>query len=257
MKKKLTLVILLISIKVCSQDTAQIKITYETKIISDSLNKEKFEIYDCTLLANESKSIYFFENAKTFFNRNINEVQKINTSLGQILRYPKYVASVLRFDDKITAFLPVGKYIFKFTEPELKWKILNERKQILGYECILAETKTDSNEVFYAWFSEDIPLSDGPFRFKGLSGLILEVYNKNNTIKIVATEVEKSKEEIELIRYTNLVETRDKKQYLEARKNYIENPSIYNGNIKIFDAAGKDVTNRISERLKKVNVYLD
>jgi len=249
--------IFLISVQIYSQDVAKIKVTYETKFVNDSLNKEKIETYDYILLANESKSLYFFESAKIFFNRADNQGEKIVTSVGQIPRYPKYVGSVLKLEEQTLAFLPVGKYIFKFIEPALEWKILDEKKEIMGYQCRLAETKTDNNDHFYAWFTEDIPISDGPFRFKGLSGLILEVYNKNNTIKIFATELKKSNEEIELIRYTNLVETKNKKQYLEARKNYIENPSIYNGNIKIFDATGKDLTNRISERLKKVNVYLD
>ncbi|WP_294322674.1 hypothetical protein [uncultured Chryseobacterium sp.] len=102
-----------------------------------------------------------------------------------------------------------------------------------------------------------ITIPDGPFRFKGLSGLILEIYNKNKTIEIYATDIKKSNESIEPLNYGNDVKTKSKQQFLEARKNYLENPSMYNGNLKVVDSNGNDRTKMMAERLKKMNTFLD
>nr|WP_283950727.1 GLPGLI family protein [Chryseobacterium sp. pc1-10] len=247
------------SILVFSQSKAMMEINYETKIITDSLAKEKVNFFQSVLLLNNNESAYFSREAKSFYNNDVKipSANSISTSAGLIPKYPKSVASFLKIGGKLTAYLPVGKYIFSYDEPKLVWETLSEIKEIKGYKCRLAKTTTDTGGEFYAWYTEDISIPDGPFRFKGLSGLILEVYNRNRTIEIYATDVKKSEETIEAITYDNLVNTKSKMQFLEARKNYAENPSMYNGNLKIVDSNGNDRTKGISERLKKINVFLD
>lgn len=241
---------------------ATIEVIYESKIISDSLNRDQVSIAEFTLLCNTSESLYFTREAKNFYDVLAGKKKKENsgvimTSAGAIPKYPKYNGSVYKNNDKLTVALPVGKYIFKFEEPKLKWEILKETKEIKDFKCQLAKTITDTGDTFYAWFTSDIPITEGPFRFKGLSGLILEVYNKNKTIEISATEIKKSEEIIESISYLESVNAKSKSQYLEARNNYIQNPSVYNGNMRIFDASGNERTKGISERLKKINVFLN
>lgn len=57
---------------------------------------------------------------------------------------------------------------------DLKWKIGTEKKKIKGYDCRKATT-TLGERYWEAWFTEDIPIPDGPYKFGGLPGLILEV----------------------------------------------------------------------------------
>lgn len=231
------------------------EINYETKIISDSLNKDKVDIYTSTLLCNNKQSVYFSREAKAFYNGTSS--QTISTSFGAILKYPKSVASIYKENETLTASLPVGKYIFTFEEPTLKWEILNDMKTIKGFKTRLAKTITDTGDTFFAWFTPDIPITEGPFRFKGLSGLVLEVYNASKTIEIYATDIKKSEEIIEPLHYRGDIKAKSKKQFLEARKNYSENPSMYNGNLKIVDENGNDKTKLLTERIKKINTFLD
>ena len=76
-----------------------------------------------------------------------------------------------------------------------------KRKKIGDYDCILAKTSTDTGIIFYAWFTPKIPIPEGPFRFKGLAGVILEVYNEINTIHISAIEIRKSNAGIYPLQY--------------------------------------------------------
>ena len=50
-------------------------------------------------------------------------------------------------------------------------------KTILGHECQKATCKFRGRE-WTAWFALDVPISDGPWKFCGLPGLIMEVYDK-------------------------------------------------------------------------------
>ena len=44
------------------------------------------------------------------------------------------------------------------------------------YKCKKATTNFRGRD-YIAWFSEDIPINDGPFKFNGLPGLIVEIYD--------------------------------------------------------------------------------
>lgn len=257
MKKTIFCAIIgLYSINLSAQDNKGImEINYETKIISDSLNRDKVNIYSTNLLFNNTQSIYCSKEAKAYYKGS--PTQTITTTAGPIPKYPKTVESIYKNNDVITASLPVGKYAFTFEEPKLKWEMLNETKDIKGFKCRLAKTITDTGQTFYAWFTSDIPIPEGPLRFKGLSGLILEVYNKNKTIEIYATDIKKSEDIIEPLKYYNEVKAKAKDKFLEARKNFHKNPAMYNGNIKVLDENGNDRTKIMTDRIKSINTFLD
>lgn len=58
-------------------------------------------------------------------------------------------------------------------EPQ-QWEILPDTMTILGYSCQRAYCKWRGRN-YNAWFSEEIPISDGPYKFFGLPGLIIKV----------------------------------------------------------------------------------
>ncbi|SHH04384.1 GLPGLI family protein [Chryseobacterium vrystaatense] len=240
-----------------SAQNAVMEINYETKIIQDSINKNQINIYTSTLLCNTLESSYYSREAKAFYSRNSKATNTISTNYGAIAKYPKSVGSVYKSRNSLSVSMPVGRYIFTYEEPDLTWEILNEIKDIKGFKSRLAKTITDTGQTFYAWFTDEIAIPDGPFRFKGLSGLVLEVYNKNRTIEIYATDIKKSEEIIEPLNYTADIKTKSKKQFLEARKTYQENPAVYNGNMRVFDEHGNERTKNMTDRVKSMNTFLD
>ena len=59
---------------------------------------------------------------------------------------------------------------------ETNWKITGEKKIIFKYMVLEAQTMIDDTVAVTAWFSPQIPISNGPQMFGGLPGLILEVH---------------------------------------------------------------------------------
>ncbi|MBN2610094.1 MAG: GLPGLI family protein [Bacteroidales bacterium] len=74
------------------------------------------------------------------------------------------------------------KYIV--SEPiTIEWKLVNETKQIDKYLCNKAITKFRGRE-YIVWYSKDIPVSIGPWKFHRLPGLIVEVIDLTNEVSM-------------------------------------------------------------------------
>ena len=71
-------------------------------------------------------------------------------------------------------FLGAGYGQYTEALPSFKWQILSESKEILGYKCQKAQGEFRGRK-YIAWFAPSIPISDGPWKFCGLPGLILAV----------------------------------------------------------------------------------
>src|SRR5690606_15124887 len=74
--------------------------------------------------------------------------------------------------------------------PELNWEITDETENILGFTCKKATVKYRGSSIS-AYFTEEIPIPFGPWKFDGLPGLILKVIsNDYNGISWVATSIQ-------------------------------------------------------------------
>lgn len=66
-----------------------------------------------------------------------------------------------------------------------EWEITDSVKNIIGYECFKATTDFKGRQ-WIAWFTPEIPVSDGPWKLHGLPGLILEAYDKSHDYEFEA-----------------------------------------------------------------------
>ena len=72
-----------------------------------------------------------------------------------------------------------------------QWELKKSTKDILNYNCQLAISKY-RGRTWYAWFTFDIPISEGPWKLCGLPGLILEAYDEKKDYHYIATGLSKS-----------------------------------------------------------------
>ncbi len=73
--------------------------------------------------------------------------------------------------------------------PKINWEITQEQKKIGTFDCQKATTRFRGRN-YTAWFSPQIPVSDGPWKFHGLPGLILEAYDSEEQVQFLFTEIE-------------------------------------------------------------------
>lgn len=66
------------------------------------------------------------------------------------------------------------------------WQLIpDSTTTIIGYHCQLAKTNF-KGRTWYAWFAEDIPLPEGPWKLIGLPGLTLKAYDENKEYSFTA-----------------------------------------------------------------------
>jgi len=74
----------------------------------------------------------------------------------------------------------------------IHWKLDKFQKVVLGYSCKKA-TCNFRGRNYEAFYAEQIPISNGPFKFGGLPGLILEISSTDKFIRYEAVNIEKAK----------------------------------------------------------------
>lgn len=87
---------------------------------------------------------------------------------------------------------PVTFLYFSEETPRQEWKIQDSVKQVLRYTCQLA-TAQFRGRLWYAWFTPDIPIDNGPWKLSGLPGLIVEAYDSQNYYYYTLTGIQTKK----------------------------------------------------------------
>lgn len=119
------------------------------------------------------------------------KTNKNGSKIGKIL-YKNYFEKKLIFRDGF-----MGKaFIVNDAYPEINWQILDSSKSIKDLVCQKAEGEFRGRH-YTAWFTNKIPVPDGPWKLCGLPGLILEAYDekKHFIFSVVSVEFPKKIEE--------------------------------------------------------------
>jgi GLPGLI family protein len=80
-----------------------------------------------------------------------------------------------------------NEYWYKETL-NFKWNLLSDVKTINGYSCKKAKVNY-GGRVWTAWYTTSIPLSTGPYKFKGLPGLIIKIYDEDSVFDYELTTI--------------------------------------------------------------------
>ena len=191
MKKILSLLLSFFLICVFSQN---IRLTYNLNYKpyqNDSLKYNKIFI-----LQGENNSSVFIEKIK-FENDSINnpvinadQIEEF-TVVKNFEKNEKYKIVEYAFD----------KYKIKI-DSEQKWIVSEDSKFISDFKCQKA-TIDYGGRKWIAWFNSDLNLSNGPYIFDGLPGLVFEIYDQNKDYNFTLTKVEKLKDNFHRLQYMN------------------------------------------------------
>lgn len=108
-----------------------------------------------------------------------------------------------------------------YAEPfdELQWNVVEDStKTVLGYECVMA-TAGYHGRTWTAWFSPEIPVQDGPWKLRGLPGLILEAA-ASPEIYFRATEVGQADSAVPTMYQTDTYDKIDRRKALADDEYY-------------------------------------
>lgn len=219
-----------------------------TEIMILNINKEKSEFYslikyqsDSTLLADSQKGILTMPP-----NKEMNNERVIKHTQSHTIEY--------------VTILSNAQY-WVHQKVDLKWSLISEFDKISGYNVQKA-TAEFGGRKWVAWFSKDIPIQDGPYKFYGLPGLILKIEDtyKNHIFELKGIENTKSDFKYPELNNYQIVKV-TYPQYVKANKNYRKNPlagtidsyidftdsmGVFHRGIDTFRESEKIATERIS-----------
>jgi GLPGLI family protein len=158
------------------------RFVYQVTMKSDSTDKANATIETARLDISPEKSLFYGEGRikrdsvmqrmRETRNFDRNAMQNLRSSIDYIVE-KDLVKNITYFKTRL------GRDQYTYEEDrKMDWKILPETVKIGEYEAQKAET-TFAGRKWYAWFTQDIPFQDGPYKFKGLPGLIIKVEDAN------------------------------------------------------------------------------
>lgn len=174
-KKYFSILIAIISINVFSQNS---RFIYQVSMKPDSTNRGEIKNELARLDVSPEKSIFYgekrvqrdslMEKMRATRNFDRNAMQNLRSNIDFIIEKD--------FSKETTTFKGrIGRDQYEYEEDrKMDWKILPQTIKIGEYEAQKAITNFGGRK-WIAWFTQEIPLQDGPYKFRGLPGLIIKV----------------------------------------------------------------------------------
>ena len=155
---------------------------------------------------------------------------------------------------------------------KIDWKILPNKGKIGAWNVQKAEADF-AGRHWIAWFSTDIPIQDGPYKFYGLPGLIVKIEDKSGFHKMELKGISKNVLERDILafEFEKAIDI-DYKKYQTVYKKYRKDPmanlkkKAQDGQFYVTDDAGNKLNNAdymksqekmMQERMKKNNNILE
>ena len=119
----------------------------------------------------------------------------------------------------------VFQYSFKYKQDlnQIDWEIQSETKEILGFKVQKA-TGAFAGRNYIAWFAPELPFSDGPYKFSGLPGLILEISDLQNQYRFSLTRFQELEKPVSRILNLDDYKVVSQKELDQVRNDYNRDP---------------------------------
>ncbi len=244
---------------------------YEYKLVKDSTNKANQRTEMMYLDTTKEGSEYYSYTAyhsdslvRAALETELKATGMVNIKPNMKVDAERYSVSKTYPDFKTELHNRIGMNRYKIAdERKLTWKILPDKQQIGKWQTQKA-TLDFAGRLWTAWFTNEIPLQDGPYKFSGLPGLIVKIEDKTQShilelkgIKTLTAEevknYKKPKNELAL----------SMKQYQKLLDDYAKDPTqgfkqATMGGIVMTPAEGdnrwmKEREAQLKEELKKDN----
>ncbi|UKB82372.1 GLPGLI family protein [Chryseobacterium sp. MEBOG06] len=186
-KKLLQLFILFYSVlsyaQSYKQDTLRGEFTYQLKAKFDTRTENRYEeLFSLQIGDNRSffastislKGDSVMTNSGTTTNNPDGSIT-LGWKKGVVIPKTNLSFTIIQSNENVQYFRWVGMSLLTYKEPVIKnWKLVDETKIINTISCKKAEA-TFKGRNWIAWYSPEIPLPYGPYKFSGLPGLIIKI----------------------------------------------------------------------------------
>lgn len=270
MKKLLVNFFLIVGIVTFAQNK---RFIYEYKFISDSTKiddvKTEMMFLDTTKDGSKYYSYTVFNSdsiMKVDLEKQLAATGSINVKSDMQKGSVRYSVTKTYPDYKINLHRRLGMDAYNISDDrKINWKILPEKEKIGEWNAQKAEADF-AGRHWIAWFSTEIPIQDGPYKFRGLPGLIVKIEDKTGSHKMELKGIKNITGNVDI----NVFEVKEiavnSKQFQKVLKEYENDPTkgikqiqmggtsiILTGKDGISTKIAKEQEERLKARIKKDN----
>lgn len=227
-----------------SLSTAQTnRFFYEVKFKEDSTQTEHQKVF-MVLDVNPNETKYY---DNTFLEKD--SINKANHS--QLTNWTSQIPVTRKKNsNKNINYTFIDDQFYSYpTEDLIQWKLSDKTKKYLHFNLQEA-TANFGGKKWTAWFTKEIPLSEGPYKFTGLPGLIVLLEDDHNQYSFSLVKSKKLEKTYDTsnfleVRYGNKPLPISEKIYLKKSLEYYNDPlqeiraEMKNGTIKSYEDGGK------------------
>lgn len=233
-----------------------LRITYKVSFIGDSTVRTNVFMEDGYLFVNTKNNKSWFESSKYFDDKvtidsSSKTIDRKNDGFRNLTASIAYEAGVLLTFDTYTIMIgnnaEGGKDYYVEPLNSLEWKILPDTLSMYGYGCQKAVLEL-GGRLWTACFTTDIPISDGPYKFKNLPGLVVHVADEREHWVFEFTSIQKLHKDFS-------IDTSPYKQYSKIVKDdFFKNKRYYEENsLEIDEASGKSFIDPENRKIMEQN----
>lgn len=260
------------------------RITYEYSFKMDSLNRNLIEEELMNLDITQDGSNFYssgkfvYDSLTNIEKKRAQSMKSHHVDFSKIPLNYKIEYSVTKkypnFETKLHTAIN-GDQFSVLNAGKLNWNILAENKEIEGLKAQKA-TAEFGGRRWIAWFTTEIAIQDGPYKFNGLPGLILNIQDekgdhafkfvgsKKLTVdSIVNGKLEDKQLEISAKKFTQLWKEYTNDPTKKIRQIFSQNSEA---KLQMFDNTGREISRQeillmrvqqAKEKLKKNNNFLE
>lgn len=168
-----------------AQNSATIDYKYSTKAGT------KTTTWNATLKCNASQFMYQFFNVEEKDEKKHLGDGEIHVKIKSKFNQPHSIYDVSK--KHLYQLVELDNIMYKVKEevPKMNWELSSDKKDVkkIGNFTCNKATLNFRGRNYEAWYTTKIPLSYGPWKFRGLPGLILEIYDTSYFYHWAATNV--------------------------------------------------------------------
>ena len=214
-----------------------IQVKYELKFMPDTLERDKFKTQTMVLRMN-TKGISVYQEYGKFRSDSVTAARTRNGKIklsdtNEAIKYQTkardYITIAKSWPEKHKILVRElmgldGTFYYTEDKTDFGWEVdFTQTKEIGGYTCHSAKGSYAGRD-YQAWFTPEIPISDGPWLFCGLPGLILEVSSLDKEFLYTCMSIQAGTGPVSLRSLDTAFKT-TRERFLKAKERYKINPT--------------------------------
>lgn len=187
MKKLIPAAILMAAQALCAQNPALYECIYQYDVNGKSAKGDISETYNCMLQIGEHNSrfvdysVYQLDSVAAIKDVSDELLEEYTQRERKANPYFDRRISYSGADSRLTMLGIIGLNYAKYNEtaPVADWQLTDSTVTVCGYPCKKA-TGTYGGREWNVWYTEEIPVPYGPWKFVGLPGLVIKAVDSDS-----------------------------------------------------------------------------